>query len=262
MTEGPVAFEHLTARIKERMQQARQACPFFQLEQRAVDSAVPSPLDLERLQTQLVLPELSHSGMNTPLAWSFAQQQEICQELPAWIVNCDSSFFGGSPDGLAALRKADPQRYLIARDLVMDEYQILQARVAGANALVLSNALLGTRRAQLYTGKTRFWEMEPLLEIHQLEDVRLALELKLRLVVLADPPARIPGQPAWTPEDLAEACRLLKSSRVMMYAGLDAGRLKDLAAAGVSLVTPGWQLWQSADPAAVLTSLEAPLIGA
>lgn len=224
------------------MQQARQACPFFQLEQRAVLSPVPRPLELSRLQQQ-VIPELRPAA---PL--SVAEQQSLAAGLPAWIVEIESSFGQSSPELLTGLRQAHQDVYLIARDLVMDEYQILQARTAGADALILSNALLGPRRTQLYAGKIRFWDMEPVLEVHCSEDIRLALELKLRLIMLAPPPGRLIAPP---PELAAEAGRLLGPERLLILAAPLAGPVPT----GIGALAPGASLWAQPDPAAELARL-------
>ncbi|MEZ0374899.1 MAG: hypothetical protein ACAI44_37785 [Candidatus Sericytochromatia bacterium] len=241
------------------MQQARQVCPFFQLEQRAADSPAPQGLESGWLEQQPVLPEICAQGLpSQALAWSIDEQIHLCQRFQAWIVNIESSFYGGSPQLLEQLRREYPKRYLIARDLVVDEYQILQARTAGANALMLSNALLGARRTQLYLGKIRFWEMEPVLEIHSLDDLRLAQEFKVRLVSLAP----FPGYSRdWTRGDLLEVCRLLRNSRLLIYAGLDRELLEQLVHLGITAVAPGWQLWQDPDPAARLKAIEEQLTG-
>lgn len=248
MREGPIPLERLIACIKNRMQQARQTCPFFQLEQQAVESPAPFGLEPARLLQQLILPEICAEGLAGPLPWTLEQQMQLCEALPAWIVNTESSFFGSSPELLKKLRQQDPQRYLIAQDLIIDEYQILQARIAGANALILSLALLGIRRTQLYIGKIRFWEMEPLLAIHSLEDVRMVRELKAQMVLLAP----LPGNSrSWSPEDLQAASQELKGHCLLIHASPEQADVPT----DVAAIAPGWQLWQQSDPAADLQAL-------
>lgn len=252
MSEVQIPADRLIARIKERMQQARQLCPFFQLEQQAAESpspaALPLPLGL--------LPEIAVAGLDgVPLSLNVDQQLALCAGL-ACLVNVESSFCGGDADLLGRIRRADPERYLIARDFVVDEYQILQARLAGANALTLSNALLGPRRTQLYHGKLRFWEMEPVLEVHSPDDIRLAQDLKSRIVAFTPPPG---GGPGWEPAALAEAAASLGDARLLICAGDDPALLSGLPASVKSALAPGLALWQSPDPGARLAALRAAL---
>lgn len=245
MTEGPVSIDVLIAGVKKRMQQARQSCPFFQLEQRAVDSPMPRGFETGLLpHVPLVLPELASS----------AQPPRVLDHA-GWIVQAHNRGTG-SYELIAQIREAYPERYLIARDWIVDEYQILQARMAGADALTLSNALLGVRRTQVYLGKIRFWEMEPFFEAHSLDDVRLALELKVKALILAPAPGSIHG---WSLNQIESASRLLGAFSLLIYRGDDAEIQNSLTDLGIQALAAAPEIWQGPEPEQQLHALAAQL---
>ncbi len=245
-TEGSLFREQLIAGVKQRMQQARQLCPFFQLEQLAAASPSPHPLDKSLwLKQPLVLPELDQLEQNVLL--------EPVQNYPAWVIRIDQS---SSAELLQQLRASQPEQYLIARDWIVDEYQILQARIAGANALTLSNSLLGIRRTQVYLNKIRFWEMEPFFEAHCLEDLHLALELKVKVLILTAAPG---SQQGWTTEQLESAGRLLDAFSLLIYRGSDPNIFAQLSRFGISALMPEQTLTQHPAPQQQLKELRAYL---
>lgn len=245
-TEGSLFREQLIAGVKQRMQQARQLCPFFQLEQHAADSPSPRPLNKNLLLKQpLVLPELDQLEQTHSL--------QPVQNYPAWVIRIDNS---PSAELLQQLRTSHPEHYLIARDWIVDEYQILQARIAGANALTLSNSLLGIRRTQVYLNKIRFWEMEPFFEAHGLEDLHLALELKVKVLILTAAPG---SQQGWTTEQLESAGRLLDAFNLLIYRGSEPSILSQLSRFGISALMPEQPLTQLSAPQQQLEELRAYL---
>ena len=77
----------------------------------------------------------------------------------------DSEFFGGSPGDLQRARKL-VRLPLLRKDFVVDEYQLFQARVMGADAVLLIAAVLGRDECRRLAETAHALGMEVLLEIH------------------------------------------------------------------------------------------------
>jgi hypothetical protein len=257
MTEQPVFIEHLTACIKRSLQNMRQQQPFFQLEQRVVN--MPAPRSLSQISQPppgTLLPEICLADQALASPYPFEEQLAYCQApacLAIWIEGC---FHGGRPELLRQARQHNPDLYLIAQDWIVDEYQILQARLAGADAVIFSPALLGSRRTQAYCQKARFWQLEPLLLIHHPRDLALARELQLQCVCLS--PA--PGQTTeWPSERLAQYTPLLKGFQLAFFRS---HRLSELQLARQHKLRPwlaGDALWREAEAPSHLAALQQAL---
>lgn len=246
MSERLIALDQLIARMKANMQVLRRTSPFFQLEQQAARAEVPRPLP--RLLPSL-LPELAPAGPDglalplAPLA-----QLACCPDMTALIVNIETCFHHSSPELIAQVRQAAPTAWILAHDWVVDEYQILQARLAGADGLTLSPALLGPRRTQMYVNKARFWELEPVLQIHTPEDFSLARELRLRVLWLN----AVPGQAQeWSLESLPTWS--LGEEVQLLWRGQEPVALRQ---SGVRVLTPALDVWRDEAPQALWQRLQ------
>jgi indole-3-glycerol phosphate synthase len=91
----------------------------------------------------------------------------------------DKQFFGGSNEDLITARKYNfcP---IIRKDFTIDEYQIIEAKSIGADAILLIAAVLDPERSKILTSFAHSFGLEVLLEVHD-ED-----ELKKNLQVGAD----------------------------------------------------------------------------
>lgn len=86
----------------------------------------------------------------------------------------DRDFFDGDLRFLAACR-AEVAVPLLCKDFIIDEYQLAEARVAGADAALLIAAALGKARlAELY-GAARAVGLEALVEVHDEEEAGWAV---------------------------------------------------------------------------------------
>ncbi|CAM3304254.1 indole-3-glycerol phosphate synthase TrpC [Kibdelosporangium persicum] len=83
--------------------------------------------------------------------------------------------FGGSPEHLPVAR-AEGGIPVLRKDFIDDEYQILEARALGADALLLIVASLTPHRLAELLGYTRGLGMEALVEVHDADEVDIALD--------------------------------------------------------------------------------------
>jgi indole-3-glycerol phosphate synthase len=77
----------------------------------------------------------------------------------------DDHFFGGSSEDLMAARDT-VNIPILRKDFVLDEYQIIEARAMGADAILLIAAVLSKSQVKQLARFARSLEMQVLLEIH------------------------------------------------------------------------------------------------
>jgi indole-3-glycerol phosphate synthase len=92
----------------------------------------------------------------------------------ALSVLTDQKFFGGS---LEDLKKARTFNYcpILRKDFIIDEYQILEARSAGADVILLIAAALSPARVAELARFARSLDLETLLEVHSAAELRAHL---------------------------------------------------------------------------------------
>ena len=87
----------------------------------------------------------------------------------------EPNWFGGSLDDLVAARAACDLP-LLRKDFVVDEYQLLEARVAGADAVLLIVAALERGRMEELMGAASDLGLDVLVEVHDEKEVETAVE--------------------------------------------------------------------------------------
>jgi indole-3-glycerol phosphate synthase len=99
----------------------------------------------------------------------------------ALSVLTDGPFFGGS---LEDLKTARSWNYcpILRKDFIIDEYQMLEARAAGADAVLLIVAALDPERLASLSAFARSLGLETLVEVHDREELRIALDAEPALV--------------------------------------------------------------------------------
>src|SRR5690606_10970553 len=83
----------------------------------------------------------------------------------------EESHFGGSLDDLVEARAACDLP-LLRKDFVVDEYQLLEARVAGADAVLLIVAALAPERLSALMGGASALGMDALVEVHDQRELQ------------------------------------------------------------------------------------------
>src|SRR4029079_10971293 len=99
----------------------------------------------------------------------------------ALSVLCDGRFFGGSLDDLAAARDAFDGP-ILAKDFFLDRRQVAEARIAGADAVLVMLSLLDDEPARKVIAEAARFGMEALVEVHDEAEMRRALALGAPLI--------------------------------------------------------------------------------
>lgn len=93
----------------------------------------------------------------------------------------DVSYFQGSNDYLQAVRKA-VNVPLLRKDFTIDPKQIYEARLLGADAILLIAAILTTAQMKQYLALAKDLGLDALVEVHDREELDRALELDTQLI--------------------------------------------------------------------------------
>ena len=88
----------------------------------------------------------------------------------------DTPFFGGSLDDLRAVRAAYDGP-LLAKDFVIDPRQVAEARIAGADAVLVMLSVLDDAEASAMIAEANRLNMDALVEAHDEDEVRRAVAL-------------------------------------------------------------------------------------
>lgn len=89
--------------------------------------------------------------------------------------------FGGTPDHLRMVRP-ETSLPLLRKDFITDEYQILEARALGADAVLLIAAVLPPERLAELLELTRELGMEALVEVHDETEVEIAVAVGAQVI--------------------------------------------------------------------------------
>ena len=92
----------------------------------------------------------------------------------ALSVLTDRQFFDGDLGFLARARAAVPLP-LLRKDFVIDGYQVAEARAAGADGVLLIVAALGARQLAELIAAARDYQLDALVEVHDLAELDTAL---------------------------------------------------------------------------------------
>jgi indole-3-glycerol phosphate synthase len=165
----------------------------------------------------------------------------------------ESAHFGGSLDDLAEARAACDLP-LLRKDFVIDPYQVLEARAAGADAVLLIVAALGRERLGELMGAASDLGMDSLIEVHDEDEVEVAVEAGAELL-------GINNRDLHSLEvDLGTTFRLMADvpagTVVVAESGItERGHVADLEDAGVDAILVGEALMRADDPAHAVRDL-------
>jgi len=165
----------------------------------------------------------------------------------------DTPFFGGSLDDLRRAR-AVSRLPLLRKDFIIDPYQVVEARAAGADAVLLIVAALRDQDLIELLAEVERWGMEALVETHDRAEVERAVAAGARIVGVNHRDLRTFEMNM----DLAAAMRpLIPADRVVVAESgirnaVDVARLR---AAGIDAILVGETLMVAPDPAAALRQL-------
>jgi indole-3-glycerol phosphate synthase len=172
------------------------------------------------------------------------------QGAAAISVLTDGPFFGGSLDDLraAVARSAAP---VLRKDFILDELQIVEARAAGAAAVLLIVRVLTRQRLAALLAAARGAGLDALVEVHTPQEIEIALGAGATIIGVNSRDLdsfRIDTEAAWAMLRLVPADRIAVAESGMATVA----DVRRAAEAGADAVLIGTALSAAADPEALL----------
>lgn len=91
----------------------------------------------------------------------------------AMSVLTDTPYFGGNLTDLAVARATAPWLPILRKEFIVDEYQVYQARVFGADAILLIAAMIDPYTLLRLNDLAHQLDMQTLVEIHSVEELSM-----------------------------------------------------------------------------------------
>ncbi len=101
-------------------------------------------------------------------------------KVDAYSVLTEEDFFKGKDEYLKKI-KALSERPILRKDFIIDFYQIYEAKILGASGILLIAAVLG-KDLKKYYAECRKFNLMPLVEVHNEEELELALEADAEII--------------------------------------------------------------------------------
>lgn len=187
MTSG--LLERLVRESAEETASRRERVSLEEMERRA--RGRPSPLDFTGALRGERLRVIAEMKARTPSAGVLAdgeryQPARLAYQYEAGgaaaiSVICQATSFGGHPEHLAEAREACALP-ILRKDFVSEEYQVAEARALGADSVLLIVGAVPAARLHELVVYSRRMGMEPLVEIHEQDQVQDALTVDARVI--------------------------------------------------------------------------------
>jgi indole-3-glycerol phosphate synthase len=257
-------LDDILARTRADLPERKARTPLSVLERRIGELGVVTSLRQALRQPGRVT-AIAEFKRRSPSAGFIREDAEIAQIVPTYVVAgaaalsilTDGPFFGGSLADLTQARTAAPARVPILRkDFVIDEYQIAEARAAGADAVLLIVAALDEPTLRALFAACGRWGVEALVETHSADEAERAVALGAAIIgvnhrdlqtftldmeLAARLRARIPPE-----------CVMVAESGIRVVADVER-----MALARIDAILVGEALMRAADPGAGLRALLA-----
>ena len=265
-TSTPTVLERILQSTREEVERRKQELTPKELEERALGAGRVHDAGERRLRDALTRPGIgviAEFKRRSPSAGTLREHADVGEVVSAYerggasalSVLTEGANFDGSLEDLRAARAACDLP-ILRKDFIVDRYQLYEARLAGANAVLLIVAALQSSELESLHDLARALGLDVLVEVHDREELLGALSLGAEMVGINNRDLRDFSV------DVERTERLLgevpAGVTVVSESGIaTAEQLRSLENAGVHAVLVGELLMRSADPEAALRALRA-----
>jgi len=241
----------------------REECPEVEMQDQALAIGAPT----RSLRDALNRPEIgviAEFKRRSPSAGELREDADVAEIARAYerggadalSVLTEGPNFAGSLEDLYAARGACTLPVL-RKDFVVDPYQLYEARVAAADAVLLIVAALSVPELVALRENARGLDLDVLVEVHDAMELRLALDAGADLIGINNRDLRdfsvdVERTFALLEEEIPAGVTVVSESGIT-----DAEQLTRLRAAGVAAVLVGESLMRAPRPEEALRTLRA-----
>jgi len=141
--------------------------------------------NLRSSRTGIIAEHKRRSPSKKEINYSFTVEEVVKGYESAGVcgisVLTDGKYFGGSLDDFL-LARASVHVPLLRKEFIIDEYQILEAKAHGADAVLLIAAVLSRKEIQKLSEFAQSLGLEVLLEVHHSEELEKAIMPSLDMI--------------------------------------------------------------------------------
>jgi indole-3-glycerol phosphate synthase len=179
----PVSLDEIVAATRQRVAETKPSADLRQLERRA-GSHVPRGfrrgLESASQDGVAVIAELKRASPSRGLIRSDFDSESLAKELEragaaALSVLTDVEFFQGSLENLGRA-SACTKLPCLRKDFIVDEFQLLEARANGADAVLLIVAALSQKELKTLARRATEYNLDVLCEVHDEEELQRAVD--------------------------------------------------------------------------------------
>jgi len=252
-------LDDILAETRRTVAEARASVPLATLEARA--KATPPPRDFYGALRGRPLACIAEFKRKSPSAGWIRQGADPADiavryqkaGAAAMSVLTDGPFFGGRLEDMA-VAKASCALPILRKDFIVDPYQVVEARAAGADAILLIVSALSDAALDTLSREATRWGLDVLCEAHDPAEAVRAVHLPARIIGInhrdlrtftVDTTLAKRMRPSIPPDRLLVAESGIKT----------ASDVHDLRAAGINAILVGESLMRGDDPGLALKAL-------
>lgn len=261
-------LEKIVWQKEKEVDRQREKLPFLQLGKQVKDKAPPVRDFLGALQQgkrqPALIAEIKKASPSKGVIREDFDPVTLAKTYEKAGASClsvltDVSFFQGSFENLGRAREA-VNLPILCKEFIIYPYQIYQARLVGADAILLIVAILNDQDLNYFVKIIKSLGMTPLVEVHTLEELDRALKIEgISLIGINNRNLEDFSVNVQTTIDLIQHRREQlqeKSITLVSESGLDsANDLKMVQEVGASAVLIGESLLVKRDPSSAIASL-------
>jgi indole-3-glycerol phosphate synthase len=260
----PSVLGRILESTREGLERRKRALPAKELEYKAFAIGGAGEAGTRRFAAALREPGIAviaEFKRRSPSAGTLREAPDLHALLSAYerggasavSVLTEEQHFDGTLEDLRAARAACGLP-ILRKDFIVDEYQLYEAKVARADAVLLIVAALERARLAELHARAGALGLDVLLEVHDREELETALEMEAELIGINNRDLRDFSVDVGRTEDLM--VDIPPGATVVSESGIaEAEQLSRLEQAGVAAVLVGETLMRSADPEAALRTL-------
>jgi indole-3-glycerol phosphate synthase len=247
-------IEQLISVAREGVGERRGQVPQADLESRLSARGEDRPFNEALVRPGLSL--ISEFKRRSPSAGEIAASATVPEQVGAYerggaaalSVLTDERHFGGSLEDLRAARAACDLP-ILRKDFIVDPYQLYEAAVHGADAVLLIVRALDDRELRAMYEEARGLDLDCLVEVHDAEELRRALELDAEVIGINNRDLDSGKVDVSTTYELMPDVPAGKTA--VAESGISSrAELEELERVGVDAVLIGGALMSAADPEA------------
>jgi indole-3-glycerol phosphate synthase len=259
----PVSLDEIVAATRRKVAETRLAADLGQLDRQAgkyVPRGFRAQLELADANGIAVIAELKRASPSRGLIRADFDPENLARELEsagaaALSVLTDAEFFQGSLENLQRA-SASTKLPCLRKDFIVDEFQLLEARANGADAVLLIVAALSRSELRALAHRASEYSLEVLCEVHDEGELQRATDAGCTLIGVNSRDLR-----TFT-VDLETAIRLAdlvpKNALSVAESGIHSGaEMARLRAAGFRAFLIGESLMKAKSPGETLRALLA-----